>query len=310
MKPSFLFQSFTIDLLQKNNRTNMKTIKLLVLIGTISLNAVFAQESVQTIKGSALVLPQIQVIPIKDTQANRSYELYVELPEGYSENPDKGYPVLYYTDAIWHMEILSGCAEFILTDVILVGISWQKDINQALIDEHGIHVSRYRDYTVRKSTNEARQAKYEFGNAGNHLEFIRNDVIPFVEANYRTKADQRSYFGYSASGLFGAYILLSQPETFKNYILGSPSVDGDIPILSQIEADLNQEVNANVFVSYGTLEDELSSYGDQLIEMLEARKDKNLSLNYVKIEGDHSAAFPMTGVKSIKWLKELIMKGE
>ncbi len=106
----------------------MKKIKALLLLTLfLSLNTVFAQES------SPFTLDQVQVIPIKDTQNDRAYELYIELPEGYAENPDRQYPVIYYTDAKWHLEILAASQEYIMTDLILVGISWQKDIRAALV---------------------------------------------------------------------------------------------------------------------------------------------------------------------------------
>ena len=109
----------------------MKTLKLLIVTCALSLNPIFAQENdippnARVVKNAPLELPQIQVVPIKDSKTERNYELYIELPEDYSENTDKTYPVLYYTDATWHLEILSACQEYILEDVILVGISWQK----------------------------------------------------------------------------------------------------------------------------------------------------------------------------------------
>ena len=218
----------------------MKTFQLLIVVSFISLNTVFAQNNdAHTGKKSLLELPKTEVIPIKETKTNRQYELYVELPEGYSENDSIQYPVIYYTDAIWHVEILSGAAEYIVEEAILVGISWQKDIDEEFKKAGRFHVSRFRDYSVRKSSNEEHQAKYQFGQAANHLDFIRNDVIKYVETHYRTDPDNRTYFGYSLGGLFGAYTLLAQPDTFKNYILGSPALEGDIPMLSKLTSHQN-----------------------------------------------------------------------
>ena len=73
--------------------------------------------------GPKLELSHTQVIPIKDTKTGRNYELYLKLPENYSEDSGKKYPVIYYTDAMWHIEILSSSTEYMLEDVILVGIS-------------------------------------------------------------------------------------------------------------------------------------------------------------------------------------------
>lgn len=280
----------------------MIRIPLILLTLLLSLGSVFAQEKEV---GTPLVLTQIQVVPIEDTQADRQYELYIELPEGYSASSDKQYPVLYYTDAMWHVEILSACADYILSDAILVGISWQKDLD--LTEEQGAHVSRYRDYTIVASANPEHQIKYQFGNAKQHLDFIRQDVIPFVEARYRTDPNNRAYFGYSLGGVFGAYVLLSQPETFKHYLLGSPSLKGDIPILTEMASNLKiQKLNANVFISYGTMEEELGGCADQFIRLLEARNLQKLSVNHFKIKGNHQTAFPGTGVQSITWLSGLL----
>ncbi len=272
----------------------------------IALYPVFAQKSNNDhIKKSSLELPRIEVVPITDTNTNRHYELYIKLPEGYSEKSNKKYPVLYFTDAMWHIEILSGTTEYLLEDVILVGISWQKDIDKNLKKEIGEHVSRYRDYSIRKSDNKEHQAKYQYGEAEYHLNFIRNDVIKYVENKYQTDENNRTYFGYSMGGEFGAYILLVQPDTFKNYILGSPSLNNDIPLLSELKFK-HKKLNANVLVSYGTLEKELGANAEKLISMLKSRNDNSLFLKHIIIEGSHQTAFPMTAVQSMYWLSDLI----
>jgi len=264
--------------------------------------------TVQANETNDFTLSKIQIFPIKDTQADRQYELYIKLPEGYTENKNKAYPVIYFTDAMWHIELLSASTEFLMEDVILVGISWQKDIKEVLKKEDGVHVSRYRDYSISKSTNPERQAKYKLGQASNHLDFIRNDVIKTIENNYRTDPDNRTYFGYSAGGLFGAYILMAQPDTFKNYILGSPSLWRGIPYLSKLGADAalkHKGLNANVFISYGTLEEKLGKHIKEFTTFLKTRNDKSLTLNHVVIEGSHQTAFPLTGVRSVTWLSKL-----
>ncbi len=272
----------------------------------IALNPVFAQKSNSGhIKKSSLELPRIEVIPITETNTNRHYELYIKLPEGYSEKNNKKHPVIYFTDAMWQIEILSGTTQYILEDVILVGISWQKNIDKNLKKEIGEHLSRYRDYSIKKSSNKVRQTKYQFGEANNHLNFIRNDVITYVENNYRTDDDNRTYFGYSMGGEFGAYILLAQPDTFKNYILGSPSLYNDIETLSEFNFK-RKKLNVNVFISYGSLEKKLGSSINQLISMLKSRNDASLFLKHAVIEGSHQTAFPMTAVQSMYWLSDLM----
>ena len=252
-------------------------------------------------------MPRTQVIPIQDSKSKGQYELYIKLPEDYSKNSDKVYPVIYYTDAVWHIETLSASTEFIIEDAILVGISWRKDIADDLQEQYGDHASRFTDYSFWKKGN-PNHPKLVFGQANNHLAFIRNDVISYVEQNYRTDPSNRTYFGYSLSGLFGAYILVTQPDTFKNYILGSPSVD----LLTEYKVEFtNKELNANVFISRGTLEEqELRQPISEFVNSLNAINDKSLSIESVVIEGSHQTAFPMTGVRAVTWLANLTTEKE
>jgi predicted alpha/beta superfamily hydrolase len=284
----------------------IKNILVVIFLSLLSSLLVEASET------SDFKLPKIQVLPIKDTQADRQYELYIKLPEGYSKNKDKIYPVIYLTDALWQIEILSGATEFMMENAILVGISWQKDINEALMKEKGEHVSRHRDYSISKSSNAERQEKYQFGQASNHLTFIRNDVIKTIEKNYRTDPNNRTYFGFSSGGRFGAYILMAQPDTFKNYILGSPSLWRDIPLLFSLEnTALNNKLLAiNLFISYGELEEKLSPHIEDFVTKLKAKKYEGFSsIKHIVIDDSgHSDSFPMLGVSSVKWLSNLSKK--
>ena len=289
----------------------MNTLKLLILLFVISLQVTFAQgnsvnRNSHIVKGSPLELTQIQVIPIKDTKNDRHYELYIELPEGYSENKDKKYPVLYYTDAKWHIEMLSGSTEYMLEDVILVGISWQKDISEDLKKKYGAHVSRFSDYSMKKITS-TKHPKIKFGQANTHLDFIRNDIITYVESTYRTDSNSRTYFGYSLGGEFGTYILLTKPDTFNNYIIGSPSIKNEVPYLSELNSKFgSKSLNANVFIIHGTLEKNMVEPIDSLVKILNDRRDSGLAVQKKVIEGSHQTAFPMTAVHSVAWLSSLM----
>ncbi len=292
-------ESYTrFSLLLARNLMDMNKNIVLVCLSLLVFLSAQARET------SDFTLPRIQVVPIKDTQSDRKYELYIKLPEGYSENEDKAYSVIYYTDALWHVELLSGAAEFIMEDAILVGISWRKDIEEDVKQKYGVHASRFEDYSFWKKTN-PEHPKLKFGQASNHLDFIRNEVINYVEQNYRTNPNNRSYFGYSLSGLFGAYIIMTQPDTFKSYVLGSPSVQ----ILTEEETKIefkNKRLNVNVFISHGTLEKEkLSEPIIEFVTSLKARNNKNLSIEHVVIDGSHQTAFPMTGVRGVTWLSNL-----
>jgi len=56
------------------------------------------------------------------------------------------------------------------------------------------------------------------------LKVINQEIIPFIESNYRVLETGRGLAGYSFGGLFALYALLHTPKTFTHYIAGSPSM--------------------------------------------------------------------------------------
>lgn len=249
---------------------------------------------------AAYEMPRTHVVPLKDSKKDRQYELFIKLPEDYSENTDVKYPVIYTTDGPVHMDMLSGTTEFLMPDVILVGISYQTD----LIHERRVSASRARDFTF----IEYKEVPVPTGEANNHLTFIRDDVINYVENNYRADPAERTYFGYSAGGSFGAYMLFEKPDTFSNYILGSPALDQEeIEFLDALTATSQQDMNANVFVSIGELEERKMDVTEQYVSLLERESQADLALTGLEVinKSNHSTAFPETVLRSVKWLVEM-----
>lgn len=247
-------------------------------------------------------MPRTMVVPVTDTAANRQYALYIKLPESYAENTNKTYPVIYTTDAKWHMDLLSGTTEYLMPDVILVGISWQLD--QANDREF---VSRFRDYTPVASTNPEHQAQYSFGQAAEHLSFIRSDVIPLIEQGYRV-SDQRAYLGYSLGGAFGAYVLFAEPDTFNHYVLGSPAFNEiSLAFTSTIAQQATSKLvtsRPDVFVSLGELETTEVDLTDGFMSVLDRAQRFGLSHTGLQVieNSDHGTAVPETFVRAVKWL--------
>jgi predicted alpha/beta superfamily hydrolase len=64
----------------------------------------------------------------------------------------------------------------------------------------------------------------KMGGADAFLGFIRTELMPWVAGHYEIDPDDATYFGDSLGGLFGTYVLLSQPDAFQRYAIGSPSL--------------------------------------------------------------------------------------
>ena len=105
---------------------NVRTYKWLLLLVLVCYQLTF---SLKVSASESLIYPKVTVSQLKDSVENRQYELYIKLPDSYEEQPQKQYPVIYFTDGLWHIELMSSITTFMMQDVILVGISWQTDID-------------------------------------------------------------------------------------------------------------------------------------------------------------------------------------
>lgn len=94
----------------------------------------------------------------------------------------------------------------------------------------------------------------ESGGAQNFLAFLAEELIPYVDENFRT-TEERILYGRADSGLFTLYALLERPDAFSAYISSSPTV-GHCPTLLRLKSD-------QMFSKYPALENSLFIiYGD------------------------------------------------
>ena len=70
------------------------------------------------------------------------------------------------------------------------------------------------------------------GNANNFLEYLSNEVVSFVDKNYRT-LNTKIAVGHSLSASFLLYSILEKPNLFSNYIAISPNLAYDNDFLTQ-----------------------------------------------------------------------------
>ena len=95
------------------------------------------------------------------------------------------------------------------------------------------------------------------GGAARTLAFIRQELMPWVASHFDISPTGATYFGHSLGGLFGAWVLLGQPETFDRYIIGSPSTWWDGNKMAEHEAAYatdHDDLRAEVFFAIGAEE--------------------------------------------------------
>lgn len=237
------------------------------------------------------------------------YPIEVVLPDNYDST--KRYPVLYFTDWFFGGESapqlykrMSFAGE--IGPIIIVGIGTQGDMNDWRLE-------RWRDYThtnmpeFDKPDPNEEGSKGISGGAGNFLEFIKTELIPLVETKYAIDTLNRGFFGYSLGGLFGAYVLSTNPKLFQKYFIGSPSLKYDdfslIEKLKETPPKMYTGVLA-IFISVGEEEpgDYLKGFAE-LRDLMIKKEVPGLQIkSYIVIGEGHLLSSTPASIKGMKFL--------
>ena len=135
-------------------------------------------------------------------------DILVYLPQDYDQS-EENYPVLYLLDGEWHFIHTSGIVQFLARPRV------EKTPKMMVVAV--INTSRGRDF----SPSTWPGCRTYTGGADDFIQFLKNELIPFIERNYRTQA-KKILAGHSLAGTFTLYTFLTQPDIFDSYIALSP----------------------------------------------------------------------------------------
>jgi predicted alpha/beta superfamily hydrolase len=130
------------------------------------------------------------------------------------------------------------------------------------------------------------------GGGPKFLKFLKTELIPFMEANYRADSSRRLLQGSSYAGLFTLYALFADPGLFSGYIAASPAVthDGRYSFKQEAEyARTHQELPARLFLAVGGSEG-LTNPVKEFMQTIQSRGYKGLKLETRVLEGERHAS--------------------
>jgi predicted alpha/beta superfamily hydrolase len=185
--------------------------------------------------------------------AGEDYIIQVGLPIGYAPSK-KSYPVLYVLDGDKSFGMTKEIADWLMwskeiKDIIVVGISYGQGMD-------AWWQKRARDYSHCADTINVKWVK-EAGGADNFLKFVKNELFPVINQNYKTNQDSIAIMGLSLGGMLGTYILFTQPELFKGYIIIAPSLGWNNNSILKMEDEFyknHKELNKLLYMAYGSLD--------------------------------------------------------
>lgn len=164
----------------------------------------------------AVTIADTEQREIVSAKTGSRYDLLVSLPDGYATNQQR-YPVLYVLDG-WHFPLLAFLQNNNrfskrMPQVIVVNVSHGSKNVMAL---------RAHDFTP-----SAVASVPGSGGAPAFLEFMEQELIPFVDKTYRTNPADRALLGHSFGGLFALYALQQRPGLFQRIVAASPVISRD-----------------------------------------------------------------------------------
>src|SRR5690606_35303286 len=92
------------------------------------------------------------------------------------------------------------------------------------------------------------------GGAPMFLKVVEQEIIPFVEDNYKADSDFRALCGSSMGGLFTLYSMFTKPELFNAYVAVGPAVSWDNGWLLNYAVEFNKnndELSAALYMTAG-----------------------------------------------------------
>lgn len=190
--------------------------------------------------GTPITIGQSHLVSYGGEQTARAINVF--LPEGY-ETGEASYPVLYLIDGGIDQDFLHVSGTSALNALwgrsqpaIVVGIT-TRDRRAELIGTPG--------------NAEEQEAFPTAGNAAAFRAFIRDEVKPLIETNYRTNGTD-VVLGESLAGLFIVETWLAEPELFNGYGAVNPSLwwDGQVLARSATATLADGHTRGRLLVSY------------------------------------------------------------
>jgi uncharacterized protein len=260
-------------------KSPMRMICLLILL----LSTMTIVHSAQAALYPPVRIEGSEVRTMKSLSTGRTYDLYVRKPADYDKNKDKKYPVLYLLDGQWDFKLLDSIIGGLVYD------KWMPDIVVVGITYAGEHPDyealRAMDYTPTPGDPKGS------GDGPKFLNFLKTELIPFMETNYRGDATHRILGGHSLGGLFTLYAMFTDPSLFWGYLAGSPAIPwANNFILRQEEefANSRKDLPVRLFLAAGGAEPLLTP-GIGFVRTFSARNYNGLHWDGRVIEGERHA---------------------
>ena len=237
--------------------------------------------------------------------SGKKYRISIGLPYAYHESRGSGgpfdkpleqWPVVYLVDGDLYFGMVTDIVRAMAwcettTDAIVIGIGYpqRQRPTRSLAHQYAWRsrdLTPARDEASEKGISAWVKRSASTGGASDFLKFIRYELIPTIDKDFRTDSKKRILAGHSFGGTFATFALFAAPGLFSTYIVGSPALaHGDRYIFNYEEAfaKRHKKLAAQVHLWAGGREEALN--GSSILSdtirfgaILEGRQYKGLKL--------------------------------
>jgi enterochelin esterase-like enzyme len=244
------------------------------------------------------------------TNVGDEYKIQLGIPSNYNESLSFIYPTIYLTDANYFFDdtnqhpnavIGPGGAIGIIEELIetgylppsiLVGIDYEGDLNN----------QRSRDFRLPTS----RQAFYHF---------LEEELIPFIDGNFRTDISSRTLMGHSLGATFVTYCLFQHNSSitglFNQFIMLSGAygkyldpIEVESSVFASFANVTSPSLNLSVFSAIGEQDTSVDvPINTNMINMFKSRYYKDFRfLGKIYEEHDHPSIVRPGFIEGLKWV--------
>lgn len=242
----------------------------LIFISIILCNLTFAQNESKLNNITQLSIGE--KIEFQSTTLNENRILNIYLPNGYSKDSIKEYPVIYLLDGSLDEDFIhiSGLVQF-------GSFSWINMIPESIVI--GIsNVDRKRDFTFPTKNKKDKKDFPTTGKSEDFINFIVNELQPFIDTIYKTNSN-KTLIGQSLGGLLATEILFKKPNSFDNYIIVSPSLWWDDESLLRF-TPTPYSSSKSIFIAVGKEGEIMERDAKELFDKLNLLKKENTNLYF------------------------------
>ncbi len=213
-----------------------------------------------------------EAVELQSTILNETRTINIYLPQSYSADSTRQYPVIYLLDGSIDEDFIH-----VVGNVQFCSFSWINIIPETIVVGIG-NIDRKKDFTYPSNVEIDQKEFPTSGGSANFIKFISKELQPFIKDNYKVN-NMSTIIGQSLGGLLVTQILFEAPNLFQNYIVISPSLWWDDEMILKKAFDKSL-AGKSIYIGVGNEGPLMIRVAQSLFNKLTIEKSKEAKLYY------------------------------